>query len=317
MASIKSRRLANGEKRYDVRYRAPDGTARMRTFKTKRDAERYENTVEADKIRGAWVDPRRGKVTLEEYAKEWLSNRPTLRVRTRETYETQLRLHIYPHLGKTEIARVSPTAVRSWYAQITRDVSPSQAAKCYRLLRTILTTAVTDELMIRNPCRIEGAGIERSAERPQATPEQVFELAAAVPERYRAFILLAGFAGPRLGELLGLRSRHVDLLHATITIEQQEQQLNNGQLIIAPRRRVYRRRRSRTSPLNSRPRPTVFRFRPWRTRYVEVSWVAGGTGTNRTVLRGRSAHDRSGGRPPRNNALKRCASASDHLDASA
>jgi integrase len=234
MASIKVRKLACGERRYDVRYRAPDGTARMRTFKARRDADRFQNTVEADKIRGSWVDPRRGRVTLEEYAKEWLSHRPQLRERTRETYEAQLRLHIYPKLGATEIAKISATAIRAWYAQVIRDVSASQAAKCYRLLRTILATAVTDELIVRNPCRIEGAGVERSAERPQATPEQVFQLADAVPEQYRALILLAGFVGPRVGELLGLRSRHVDLLHGTLTIEQQEQQLTSGRLIIAP-----------------------------------------------------------------------------------
>jgi integrase len=234
MASVEQRKLANSEKRYDVRYRAPDGSARMRTFTTKRDADRYKATVEADKVRGSWVDPRLGRVTLTEYAEEWLTNRPDLRVRTRETYEAQLRLHIYPELGKTEIAKISPTAVRSWYARTARNVSSSQAAKCYRLLRTILSTAVADELIVRNPCKIEGAGIERAAERPQATSEQVFELAAAVPERHRALILLAGFVGPRLGELLGLRSRHIDLLHGTITIAQQEQQLNDGTLIIAP-----------------------------------------------------------------------------------
>jgi integrase len=115
-----------------------------------------------------------------------------------------------------------------------RRSSPIMAAKTYRLLRTILNTAATDELIVRNPCRLDGAGIERPAERPQVTPDQVFALAEAVPDRFRALVLVAGFVGLRQGELLGLRTRHIDLLHATVTVEQQEQQLKSGELIIGP-----------------------------------------------------------------------------------
>src|SRR5581483_12465344 len=35
------------------------------------------------------------------------------------------------------------------------------AARCYRLLRTIMNTAVTDELVVKNPCQVKGAGAER------------------------------------------------------------------------------------------------------------------------------------------------------------
>jgi hypothetical protein len=54
-------------------------------------------------------------------------------------------------------------------------------AKSYRLLRTILNTAVADGLIAKNPCAIAGAGIERSAERPVASLAQVWALADAVP----------------------------------------------------------------------------------------------------------------------------------------
>jgi hypothetical protein len=38
--------------------------------------------------------------------------------------------------------------------------------KAYRLFKAILNTAVDDGLIRRNPCRIKGAGQEKSAERP-------------------------------------------------------------------------------------------------------------------------------------------------------
>ena len=41
-------------------------------------------------------------------------------------------------------------------------------------------------LIGRNPCRIKGASVETSSERPVLTAPQVFDLAAAIDPRYRA-----------------------------------------------------------------------------------------------------------------------------------
>jgi integrase len=233
VAYILTRTTSRGDRRYDVRMRTPARVV-TKTFRTRRDAERYIATSNADQIRGAWVDPRAGRISLREYAERWLADHPSLRPRTRETYECYLRRHINPTLGHVDLVDLSPGTIRAWHSGVSRKSSPIMAAKTYRLLRTILNTAATDELIVRNPCRLDGAGIERPAERPQITPDQVFELADHMPDRFRALVLVAGFVGLRQGELLGLRTRHVDLLHATLTVEQQEQQLKNGQLIIGP-----------------------------------------------------------------------------------
>jgi hypothetical protein len=49
-------------------------------------------------------------------------------------------------------------------------VSAVTVAKAYRLLRAILNTALDDEVIRRNPCRIKGAGQEASPERPIRSP---------------------------------------------------------------------------------------------------------------------------------------------------
>ena len=54
-----------------------------------------------------------------------------------------------------------------------------------------------DGLIRRNPCRIKGAGQERSPERPVLTIRQVFHLAEAIDPRYRALIVLAVFCSLR------------------------------------------------------------------------------------------------------------------------
>jgi integrase len=235
VASVNKRSTTRGD-RYDVRFRAPDGGERSRTFRTRRDADRFAATVAADMLRGAWVDPRSGRIPLEEYGQTWLATRAGLRPRTRETYEAQLRLHVYPELGATDIGQLTPRAVREWFGRLvgSERVSGTTAAKCYRLLRTILGTAVEDELILTNPCKVAGAGIERSTERPTATVDQVLNAAAAMPDRLSCYVLLAGFGGLRVGELLGLERRHVNSLHGLITVEQQEHQLRDGTLVVGP-----------------------------------------------------------------------------------
>lgn len=74
-----------------------------------------------------------------------------------------------------------------------------------------MNTAVDDELVRRNPCRIRGADQDASAERPVATIEQVYAIADAGRKWCRSLILLAAFTGLRWGELIELRRCNLDL----------------------------------------------------------------------------------------------------------
>src|SRR4249920_1406444 len=91
-------------------------------------------------------------------------------------------------------------------------------AKSYRLLKAILNTAADDGRIRRNPCRIKGAAVEKSPERPVLTARQVFDLAAAIDPRYQALVLLAVFGSLRRSELAALRRCDVDLTAQTIQV---------------------------------------------------------------------------------------------------
>ena len=232
--SIDSRRLASGRTVYDVRLRDPTGRAYKRTFRTKKDAEAFESTQLADRRRGGWVDPRKGKITLAEYVASWMAQRHDLRPRTRELYEGLLRLHVIPALGPLELSEISAGVVRKWHASLVATGKVSTAARCYRVLRTILGTAVEDEVIVKNPCVLKGAGVERPAERPIATVAQVEALAEALDERYRCMVFLGTYASLRLGELSALRRRHIDFLHGRINVVEAAQDLRDGTRIIGP-----------------------------------------------------------------------------------
>jgi Phage integrase, N-terminal SAM-like domain len=157
------RELPSG--RFQARYPGPDGVLRPgpTTFLTKVDAERWLSVVEAELIEGRWLDPAAGLVPLREYAERWINERPGLAPKTVVLYEGLLRNHIGPELGGLAVADVTPARVRSWRAALLdRGTGPVTVAKAYRLLKSVLTTAVDDDLIRRNPCRIKGSGPERS-----------------------------------------------------------------------------------------------------------------------------------------------------------
>src|SRR5665213_3424457 len=189
------------------------------TFPTKADALAYLSTMETDVRRGAWLDPNVGQVTLRAFGNEWRERRPDLAVRTRELYRYLLNRHIFPALGHATLAGLAPSKIRGWHAELSSRHA-STASKSYRLLSSIMRTEVTDGLILVSSCKVDGAGVERPVERPIATLGEIEALAEAMPEHLSLIVLLAAWCQLRRGELLGLRRQDIDLLHATVQIEQ-------------------------------------------------------------------------------------------------
>jgi integrase len=201
------------------------------TFAAKADALACLASIETDIRRGGWVDPRSGKITLTSYANEWLEQRPDLAIRTKDLYRYVLDRHVFPKLGNAPLVDLAPSKIRGWHAGVARD-HPATAAKAYRLLSSILRTAVVDGVILSSPCKVDGGGIERPAERPIASVAEVKALEAAMPDHLRVMVPLATWCQLRRGEILGLRRKDVDSLHTTVRIEQSRTFTMNGQALI-------------------------------------------------------------------------------------
>jgi len=216
------RKLPSG--RWQARYRGPDGLLRSapHTFAYKGDASKWLALAEAELLGGKWIDPDAGRVPFSEYATAWLDERPGLRPKTLQLYRYLLHAHLQDEFGSRTIASITEPDVRRWRADLlSGGVSPVTAAKAYRLLKGILATATEDGLIPRNPCRVKGASVEKSPERPVLTIAQVYALADAVGPRYRTLILLACFCGLRWGELAGLQRGDIDTERRTIRVARQ------------------------------------------------------------------------------------------------
>ncbi|MFJ9517822.1 tyrosine-type recombinase/integrase [Kitasatospora sp. NPDC101801] len=226
------RKLPSG--RWQARYPGPDGIDRPapKTFGTKKEADDWLAATQTELRVGDWMDPDAGRVIFGPFGKTWITERG-LAERTEQLYLSLLRLHLAPTFEHSALADITPASVRAWRAtRRNAGVGASTIAKAYALLRAILNTAVQDRLIRRNPCQIKGGSKEETPERPLPTVPQVYALAAEVPERYRALVLVAAFSGLRWGELLGLTRRDVDTEAGTLRVRRSVSELANGERIV-------------------------------------------------------------------------------------
>ncbi len=233
------RRLPSG--RYQVRYLGPDGRRRTAsdTFATKGEATRWLARTETDIDRGQWLDPAAASITLRTYAEGWLLQRTVkgrpLAPRTVQTYRHSLDAHVLLVLGHYKLAGITPALVRTWHAETLARTGPTAARQAYATLRAILNTAVADDAIHRNPCRITGAGQPSSPERPLLDVDAVQALIAAMPAHLQTLCLVTFWAHLRIGEVVALQRRDVDLAAGKIRVQRQHVELRTGPVETAPK----------------------------------------------------------------------------------
>ncbi len=205
--------------RYRARYTVPGQHQTWvnapTTFDRKRDADDWLARQRADIVDGV-VRPKTvaSRVTFREYATTWLEERRNsrgepLRPSTRRTYEQYLDAYLLPRFGDTALPKIERDDVKAWFSTFATD-RPTLRARVYGFMRGVLATAVDDELIPENPCRIRGAGqVTAKARKVIATPAQVDALAAAMPARLALAIQLGAWVQTRNGEALALRRRDV------------------------------------------------------------------------------------------------------------
>ncbi|MCV7317248.1 site-specific integrase [Mycolicibacillus parakoreensis] len=222
-------------KRWQVRYTGPDGVRHRapKTFQYKIDADAFVDAMRKAIYRETWTDDDdREQITFADYSTRWLNGRQVagrpIKTRTREHYRQLLDDHLVPAFGDRQVASIRPKDVRVWYADALVD-KPTLRSHAYSLLRTIMGSAVTDELIDANPCRITGAG--RAKRVHKIRPASVEELALvteAMPERLRLMVTLASWTALRFGETVELRRGDIDLSDEVIRIRRAAVRTNGG-----------------------------------------------------------------------------------------
>ena len=147
--------------------------------------------------------PSAGKVSFGDYATDWADRQRHLRPRTVELYKYLLRDYLLPAFGAESLLTITVSQVAAWHQEFSGR-RPKMAPKAYRLLAQVMKAATSDGYIVKSPVALKGAAGERVVKRPIPTVAEVDALAEAVPDRFKAMVLLASWCSLRFGELAAL-----------------------------------------------------------------------------------------------------------------
>ena len=215
---------ADGKRRYEITYRDSDGRQRWKTVSGGlKDAESALEDIHSRRRRGERVAPTRA--TFAEVAGTWLAAQTQLRPRTRASYESLLRVHVLPRVGRLRIAEITEDDIAFVIAEMQHGGSKAWTIRtALTPLGRVLSYAARRGLIGSNPMRRLERGERPSPGRREMRilqREEINALLDATDSRYRPLLATAAFTGMRLGELLGLAWQDADLNGGVIHVRKQ------------------------------------------------------------------------------------------------
>ncbi len=235
---------AKSDGRWVAALMLPNGKRKYLYGKTRKEA--------ADKLKQAMrdlddgVDFDAGRLTLGQYLDKWLSAsaKPSVKVRTYEGYESIVRVRVVPHIGRKQLARLTPLDLQALYSQLAESGLTNRSVHhTHRVLHCAFEQAVRWNMIPRNPC--DGATPPRpeQTEMSVLTQEQANAfLAATADHPAHALYVLAITTGMRAGELLGLKWGDIDLDAGRLTVKRALQQQNEAGLVFVTPKSARSRR---------------------------------------------------------------------------
>jgi integrase len=220
--------------RWRVRYLDPDGREKSKSFARRLDAESFKTQADADILRGTYLDPDAGRMTLRAYAVEWVKGWHADSSRG-EKIRGHLDNHILPGLGGHPLAQLAarPSIIQQWLSGL--KLGPGAAGQVFITLSSVLSAAADDGRIARNPCKAGSVRPPRPTRRKVVprTAAEVEALRAALPERWRAGADCAAGLGMRQGEILALGPDEIDFLRRRVHVRRQVKRVH-GRLWFAP-----------------------------------------------------------------------------------
>lgn len=210
-----------------------------RGFLTKKEALEYEREFI---LKSTFNNQMTFKSLYELYMQD-MSCR--LRIHTILTKKKIIETKILPFFSNLKLEEITPIKVRTWQNSLISGVtvkntpySPTYLKTINNQLTAIFNYAVKYHNMKENPCHKAGSmGKKKANEMKIWTPEE-FEIFVKMIEHklpnYTGFQILF-WTGMRIGELLALFLKDIDLENKTISITKSYQRINKEDVITAPK----------------------------------------------------------------------------------
>lgn len=196
---------------------------------TEREARRLAWTGYLAEVDKASIRPG-SSITLEDFVRlRWTPDRLAhLSPKGRQCYETQLRNHIIPILGKKALRDIGLMQIQQlineraqWISPKTgKKLEPESLARIVSTLKALFSHARRMDFITARPTDGVKLPKARQKEKRSLTWEQVETISAALPEPISTLVLFLTWTGLRIGEACGLRWREVDLDGLTVHVRE-------------------------------------------------------------------------------------------------
>ena len=232
-------------------------------------AQEYQQAMEAAQIK-----------TFQQYSK--MVFMPSLAIRcaenTRESYESNLRIWIYPAIGDMKMPEISPAQISALLLTIqSQGKAHGTVIKVYTVLHAVFKLAYMTDVIERNPMDKVERPRPRKGEKNEAaasayTAKELQHILSCLNDealKWRTMVQLLADTGMRRGECCALQWKDIDFQKNTISI--------NGTLCYTKTAGVYL-----DTPKNGKSRmvdvdPTVIgllrQLRQEQTRHAMSKWV--------------------------------------------
>ena len=220
------RQLPNGKWRANLT--ALDGTRSRPTFRTKQMADKaIRDSID---LRERGELPRTLQPTLKEFMPTaQAAIKPRVGWSTWAGYERNLRLHLLPLVGDLRLSQIDPGAQQRLIADLTaKGLSAAMVHRCYSTLSVVLKVGATLGMCPAPTKTILSLPRPVKFTPKAATVADIEAVADTIDARYRALVILCGYAGLRLSEALGLHPDSIDWEHNQIRVWQTLERRQKG-----------------------------------------------------------------------------------------
>lgn len=236
------------------------------SFRTIGDARAAQNIALSEIARDLFVPPslRRQQLKAQREAEKHLAERDSRTVNdlsdawlnwlelmgrkynTRYQYHRTIEAYFIPTFNARPVHSITTEEIAAWFDQLLLDKGDKVARPAYATISTMFNYATGkaeglprsfEPWITTNPCDVPGAGRKPRPDKSSqivATTDDIAAIAEGMPEGEHLIVMLAGWSGLRLGEVLGLRRKHVttagtgDARQVWIQVEKQVQSRGSG-----------------------------------------------------------------------------------------
>jgi integrase len=209
-----------------------DFKKKWKTVKSQQEAERLRNEMLVQAQKGIDINPE--KMTVKQFFKKWLaSQKDKVSQRTHYDYSLIADKHIIPELGKIHLSKLRPIDLQDFEAKLResgrkdnkkgtdRGLSSAYVKKIHVIIHEALHDAMKLELVYRNIADVVDPPQVVRAEVIPLNEKEITMLLEGMKDTYLYVpTYIAISTGLRLGEVLGLTWRDIDLEQGILTVRE-------------------------------------------------------------------------------------------------